>query len=202
MGNLSSKPLVVQLDARLTTATIEKYYNTLARRRAAGEQANSSDLQGHDYRPRQDTKNEGINYDSKSGDEDYRSDTKKVSGVHLFNETTKSDKTAITPMRVGSQVLRNASARPSDRAMAKLYGDSSLQIFKANNKRKIDRALTSLTKSGFDIKCLGEAAVAWIKAHPWEPAAIVVPLFILAWTPVILSGVGFEANGVAAGKRT
>lgn len=202
MANLPFKRPVVQLDARLTTATIKKYHSTLARRRAAGEQANSSDLQGPVYRPKKETNNDGSNYDRKSNDKDYKNHTRKASGVYLFNETNKSDATAINPMRLGSRILRNASTRSRDSAMAKIHSGSAPYIFNADDKHIIDRALISLTKSGFDLKRLAEAVVAWIKAHPWEPAAIVVPLIMLPCTTLILDAVGFKAGGIAAGKWT
>ena len=201
MANLPFKRPVVQLDARLTTATIKKYHSTLARRRAAGEQTNSSDLQGPVYRLKKETNNDGSNYD-RSNDKDYKNHTRKASGVYLFNETNKSDATAINPMRLGSRILRNASTRSRDSAMAKIHSGSAPYIFNADDKHIIERALISLTKSGFDLKRLAEAVVAWIKAHPWEPAAIVVPLIMLPCTTLILDAVGFKAGGIGAGKWT
>lgn len=105
-------------------------------------------------------------------------------------------------MSVGSEVPRDAGNEPVKKALARFHGDSASHFFKADDKDRINQAITSLTKLGFDINTLGKAVKAWIKAHPWEFAAIVVPLVILACTPAVLGAVGFTAGGIAAGKRT
>lgn len=186
MGNSFSRPPAIHLDAGLTTESIENYYNELAQRRAAEEQANSSEI--HDQTGNEDSS-------SNNGGDDDNNDTQKASDVDPPNETT-----ATTPMSVGSEVPRDASNVPVDEALAKFYGDSAPHIFKADDKDRMNRAIISLTKLGFDINTLGEAVKTWIKAHPWEFAAIVVPLVLLACTPAILGAVGFTAGGIAAGK--
>jgi hypothetical protein len=202
MGSLPSKRPATHLGARLTSVTIEKYYNALARRRTAGEQANSSEQSHDDQINNKDTNNASSCYGSKIREITDNNDTKKASDAHLFKETPKCDTTAITPKRVGSKVLRNVGTRPDDRGMANLYRDSAPHILKAADKCRIDRALILTIKSGFDSKRLTEAAMAWIKKHPWEPAAVFVPLAFLACMPSILGTAGFRAGGIAPGKRT
>ncbi|OSS54484.1 hypothetical protein B5807_00311 [Epicoccum nigrum] len=197
MGSLPSKRPATHLGARLTSVTIEKYYNALARRRTAGEQANSSEQSHDDQINNKDTNNASSSYGSKIREITDNNDTKKASDAHLFKETPKCDTTAITPKRVGSKVLRNVGTRPDDRGMANLYRDSAPHILKAADKCRIDRALILTIKSGFDSKRLTEAAMAWIKKHPWEPAAVFVPLAFLACMPSILGTAGFRAGGIA-----
>jgi hypothetical protein len=121
----------------------------------------------------------------------------KASDAEAPNETT-----ATTPMSAGSEVPHNIGNEPIDKAIPKFYSGSAPHTFKADDKDRINQAIISLTKLGFDINTLGEAVKAWIKAHPWEFATIVVPLVMLACTPAVLSAVGFRAGGIAAGKRT
>jgi hypothetical protein len=186
MGSSFSKPPAIHLDAGLTSESIENYYNALAQRRAAEEQANSSEI--HDQTGNEDS-------GSNNGGDDDNNNTQKASDADAPNETP-----AITPMTVGSEVPHNAGNEPIDKAIAKFYSGSAPHIFKADDKHRINQAIISLTKLGFDINTLGEAVKAWIKAHPWEFAAIVVPLVLLACTPAVLGAVGFTAGGIAAGK--
>ncbi|KAL5420064.1 hypothetical protein PMIN03_000272 [Paraphaeosphaeria minitans] len=51
-----------------------------------------------------------------------------------------------------------------------------------------------------DLATVMRAATEWIKAHPWETAAIVIPLVLLACTPGFLAAAGFTAGGIAAGS--
>jgi hypothetical protein len=61
----------------------------------------------------------------------------------------------------------------------------------------LDVAIAALKKMGIDV--LAKTAFEWIKAHPWETAAIIVPLILLGCTPAILGAFGFTAGGIAAG---
>ena len=134
---------------------------------------------------------------SNNGGDDDNNNTQKASDAEAPNKTT-----ATTPMSAGSEVPHSAGNEPIDKAIPKFYSGSAPHTFKADDKDRINQAIISLTKLGFDINTLGEAVKAWIKAHPWEFATIVVPLVMLACTPAVLSAVGFRAGGIAAGKRT
>lgn len=50
-----------------------------------------------------------------------------------------------------------------------------------------------------DVVVIARAVARWIKDHPWETAAIVIPLVLLACTPPFLGLAGFTAGGIAAG---
>ena len=50
------------------------------------------------------------------------------------------------------------------------------------------------------VKGLAKAAREWIMRHPWEFALVVVPLILIALTAIILSGIGFGAGGIVAGR--
>jgi hypothetical protein len=45
-----------------------------------------------------------------------------------------------------------------------------------------------------------KAVQSWVRANPWETAAIVIPLVLLGCTPAFLAAAGFTAGGIAAGK--
>ena len=50
------------------------------------------------------------------------------------------------------------------------------------------------------VKGVAKAAGEWIKRHPWDFALVVVPLVLLALAAIILSGIGFGAGGIVAGR--
>jgi hypothetical protein len=53
-----------------------------------------------------------------------------------------------------------------------------------------------------DATAIIEAALMWMKTHPWETAAIIIPLVLMAVTPAALGLAGFTAGGIAAGSFT
>ncbi|KAF2448235.1 hypothetical protein P171DRAFT_428344 [Karstenula rhodostoma CBS 690.94] len=59
-------------------------------------------------------------------------------------------------------------------------------------------AIQALKK--LDLRTIAKAAMEWMKAHPWETAALLVPLVLVACTPAFLGLAGFTAGGVAAGS--
>jgi hypothetical protein len=61
----------------------------------------------------------------------------------------------------------------------------------------LDFAIQALKK--MDVAIVLKEALAWVKAHPWEMAAIVTPLALLACIPTFLGLIGFTASGIAAG---
>jgi hypothetical protein len=63
--------------------------------------------------------------------------------------------------------------------------------------RALDQAIEALRQIG--IIDVAKAATKWMKEHPWETAAILIPLILHACTPAFLSIVGFGAGGIAAG---
>ncbi|KAL1794495.1 hypothetical protein ACET3X_007916 [Alternaria dauci] len=59
-------------------------------------------------------------------------------------------------------------------------------------------AVTAL--KNLHVATLMRAAVEWIKLHPWESVALLVPVVLMACTPAFLGVIGFTAGGVAAGS--
>jgi len=74
----------------------------------------------------------------------------------------------------------------------------AMRAAKAKTQDALDIAIATLKK--MDVVAVAKAIHDWIKAHPWETAAIVIPLVLLACTPAFLGLVGFTASGIAAGK--
>jgi hypothetical protein len=72
------------------------------------------------------------------------------------------------------------------------------RAFKSGVHDALELAIAALKK--IDIVAVTKASLEWIKAHPYETAAVVIPLILLACTPAILGLAGFTAGGVAAGK--
>lgn len=62
---------------------------------------------------------------------------------------------------------------------------------------KLRAAIQALKEMG--VIDVAQAAMQWVRLHPWETAAIVIPLVLVSCTPVILPALGFTASGVAAG---
>jgi hypothetical protein len=71
------------------------------------------------------------------------------------------------------------------------------RAFKLGVHDTLELAIAALKK--IDVVAVAKASLEWIKAHPYETAAVVIPLILLACTPAILGLVGFTAGGVAAG---
>ncbi|EUC42079.1 hypothetical protein COCMIDRAFT_29260 [Bipolaris oryzae ATCC 44560] len=59
-------------------------------------------------------------------------------------------------------------------------------------------AIEALKNLGITV--MMKAAVVWIKSHPWEIAALIVPVLLAACTPAFLGLAGFTAGGIAAGS--
>ncbi|KAF1828095.1 hypothetical protein BDW02DRAFT_652255 [Decorospora gaudefroyi] len=98
------------------------------------------------------------------------------------------------------EALRNAkhSSTPPKIAVAGVHLRNAILAFGRTARQAFDKAIEALRRIG--VIDVAKAASQWIKAHPWETAAIVVPLTLLACTPAFLSLVGFTASGIAAGS--
>jgi ElaB/YqjD/DUF883 family membrane-anchored ribosome-binding protein len=75
-----------------------------------------------------------------------------------------------------------------------------VQLLATQARDKLKDAVEQVKRLGF----VGVAKVAgrWIKEHPWEAAAIIAFIVVLASTPAILGAIGFTSAGIAAGKNT
>jgi CTP synthase (UTP-ammonia lyase) len=49
------------------------------------------------------------------------------------------------------------------------------------------------------INTILKAAMVWIKSHPWETAALIVPILLTMCTTAFLGLAGFTTGGIAAG---
>lgn len=107
----------------------------------------------------------------------------------------------ITSLASGTAVkaIRNAAGTPNTIkvAVAGTHLASAIRAFGQNASRAFDKAIEALRQIG--IIDVSKAAAKWMKEHPWETAAILVPLILLACTPAFLSIAGFTAGGIAAG---
>ncbi|KAI8937286.1 hypothetical protein NX059_006494 [Plenodomus lindquistii] len=61
----------------------------------------------------------------------------------------------------------------------------------ASLNEKVEAIKTSVTG-------MTRAVRAWVKAHPWQAAAIVITIILIACTPAFLHIAGFTAGGIAA----
>jgi hypothetical protein len=97
--------------------------------------------------------------------------------------------------------IRNASGAPNTIkvAVAGIHLANAIRAFGQNASRAFDKAIEALRQIG--IIDVSKAAAKWMKEHPWETAAILVPLILLACTPAFLSIAGFTAGGIAAGMQ-
>ncbi|KAF1842156.1 uncharacterized protein K460DRAFT_293919 [Cucurbitaria berberidis CBS 394.84] len=73
----------------------------------------------------------------------------------------------------------------------------AIRVFKVNAIDAVNSALEALRKLG--IIDWAKLAGRWMKEHPWQTVAMIVPLILLACTPAILGAMGFTPVGVAAG---
>jgi ElaB/YqjD/DUF883 family membrane-anchored ribosome-binding protein len=64
---------------------------------------------------------------------------------------------------------------------------------------KFADAIEQVKKLGF--MGVARAVGRWMKEHPWETAAIIVFIVLMASTPAILGAMGFTSAGIAAGTN-
>jgi hypothetical protein len=88
------------------------------------------------------------------------------------------------------------TVRRSARA-AIIHITAAAQACSARVYDAFNTAIIALKKINFRI--VAKAIWEWIKAHPWETAAIVIPFILLACTPAFLALAGFTGGGIAAG---
>jgi hypothetical protein len=98
-----------------------------------------------------------------------------------------------------TEALRNVTgtSMPSKVAVAGIHLANAVRAFGEKASRAFDQAIEALRQIG--IIDVAKAATKWMKEHPWETAAILIPLILLACTPALLSIAGFTAGGIGAG---
>ncbi|KAF1936196.1 hypothetical protein EJ02DRAFT_438697 [Clathrospora elynae] len=99
-----------------------------------------------------------------------------------------------------AETIRNAAGTPITIkvAVAGIHLSNAIRAFGQKASRAFDKAIEALRQIG--IIDAAKAATKWTKEHPWETAAILVPLILLACIPAFLSIACFTAGGIAAGS--
>lgn len=73
----------------------------------------------------------------------------------------------------------------------------AIRAAKLKAEDALDIAIAAL--KNLEMATLMKAAVEWIRLHPWETAALIIPIVLMACTTAFLGLVGFTASGIAAG---
>ena len=184
MGNSTSKNSKIPKDAGMTAASIEKYYDAVARYRAACADAGEEEgqlLQGWNN-------NDGEEPDAAQTSNDADADAAETESVDGG------------PADLSSKIIRNAGVAPDDRVAATAHLNASLRALNEQDKSGFVHAIGSLAKLGVNVNRMAKRALNWVKERPWETATILIPLIVLTCTPGIIGAVGFTAGGIAAGK--
>lgn len=181
MGNKNSKYDVV------SSAEIEAWYAARAARASAisqaGQESSEKDNSTTSEEPTAEKNDEQP--PSASPDREDRADNPHTSPREALALQNMTD------------ALRDSV--PKNKVLAAVgHITKALRALRRNTIDVFERAVARLR----ELKIVDRAKIvgAWIKAHPWETAAIVVPLILLACTPAILGAVGFTPGGVAACK--
>ncbi|KAF1935245.1 hypothetical protein EJ02DRAFT_460555 [Clathrospora elynae] len=128
-----------------------------------------------------------------------RADSSASHGTSAAGKHDKRSK-ALIPSAHTAEALRHVAeqSNPVRIAVPGLHLAKAIRAFGKKAKRAFDSAIEALRK--ICIIDVAKAAVRWMKTYPWEPAAILVPLILLACTPAFLGLAGFTAGGIAAGS--
>jgi|SRR5690242_12067752 len=182
MGNSSSKRCAVPKNAGMTSESIERYYDALARYREACEDAdNEEPLLG------------GSNYHNTPGGQVSR-ETDEDSFSPEFVDSSLAD--------ARSEIIHSNEVAPDTRFTAAARLDKALHAILKQDRDAFEKSAGLLIEFGVNIKQMVGTASDWVKAYPWEIATIVIPLVTFACTPAMLSAAGFTAGGIAAGKSS
>jgi CTP synthase (UTP-ammonia lyase) len=93
--------------------------------------------------------------------------------------------------------IRNALVLPSTIDVAVIHLTIAIRAAKMQAEDAWDIAIEALKNMG--ITTIVRAAMEWMKSHPWETTALVIPLVLTACTPAFLGLAGFTAGGIATG---
>jgi hypothetical protein len=190
MGNLWSKPPCI------TPASIEKYYAERAEE-AKNKLCNTPEGQEETEPESSDRVNsDGNDPDAEEdGDEPSAdgSDTSKTPATDEGRQLENAVFSSLPAMGVGNGTKHLGAF---DAAIVHLTNAIRAACMKVGDALEI--AIDAFKQ--IDVAAVTKAIIEWIKAHPRETAAIVVPLVLLACTPAFLSLAGFTATGDLAGK--
>ncbi|KAF2024472.1 hypothetical protein EK21DRAFT_94053 [Setomelanomma holmii] len=197
MGNQKSKP------DELNSKSIEAWYTAqaaesraiLAPIAAARTKAESTALL-HEWR-RITTSNSGNGVEEEDIDNGDYTDASEAEHHPQADDGNQRLSTSLSDLRV-SENIRNIPASSNAIEAATIHLKIAVRAMMMSAHDALDLAIAALKKiDAFEVM---KAALKWMKHHPWETAAIIIPLVILACTPAFLSLAGFTATGVAAGS--
>jgi len=138
-------------------------------------------------------------HDAKSGDTDTSeedAETASASPDTEHSEQTRPPREESVAVEHMADALRG-SIPYNTVVSAACHITKAMHAFRNQAIGAFEIAIAYLRKIG--IIDLAKIVRLWIKEHPWETAAIVVPLIMLACSPAILGALGFTAGGIAAG---
>ncbi|EDU46048.1 Ifi-6-16 multi-domain protein [Pyrenophora tritici-repentis] len=188
----------------LSTASIQRMYaaRAIAAKRAYEHKFRMPSLKSdHPAPPHTDDKDPKDKEDSTvEADEKATSDSSSTSpNAPPETERPTRPNTSLASRTV-AEAIRNTAGTPITMkvALASYHLANAIRAFGRKASCAFDRAIEALRQ--IDIIDVAKAATKWMKEHPWETAAILVPLILLACTPAFLSIAGFTAGGIAAGS--
>jgi hypothetical protein len=164
----------------LTAALIERLYAA----KAAAAKA-EAEQKSYNSEPR-DADNEGSENEEDVIAEDDEKPTSDSSSTSSDKppEPQRTD-TATTSLadKATAEALRNAAgtSMPKKVAVAGIHLTNAISACGRKASRALDQAIEALRQIG--IIDVAKAGAKWMKEHPWETAAIFIPLILLACTP-------------------
>ena len=189
MGSSISKNLNDPASAGLTADSIERFYDSLARKRREREEEGRA----------ADNSFEGNGGAAKDDEEKKREEDSDNDDGKSTSDTCHCSHGA-SPWAAASVIVDSTEVDPGDIVAAKVDLDAAFRAIQRQDKDSFDRAITSLTKLGLELNQMAKVVAAWVKEHPYLTAAIVVSIILFACTPAIIGAAGFGAGGIVAGR--
>jgi hypothetical protein len=93
--------------------------------------------------------------------------------------------------------MRNAPVLPGTIDTAVIHLTIAIRAARMQAEDALGIAIEALKNLGITV--MMKAAMVWMKLHPWETAALIVPVLLTACAPAFLGLAGFTAGGIAAG---
>jgi hypothetical protein len=191
MGNSGSK------GPDMTAASIEAYYAARAEKR----KQDHSDVPKSQGEPTTEHSDYNVNVEGNNPDAQNDED-ESVADDSNTSESPSTNKSgplggASLPGLPAIDPVRNVANLSGALDAATVHLTIAIRAASMQVHDALEVAIEVLRK--MDLPTVAKAMINWVKAHPWETAAIVIPLILLTCTPAILGAVGFTAGGIAAG---